>query len=304
MSKENKDKNQNYSDNPIEVNGGEIQGSRVIPEKVDVYLNTYYPGRYPYYIGHSSLRAGTSWPIVIDSTMDDKDYNLFINNCADHTGRFLKYVLKRDFKPYFFTTPGDVRDFIKQDTIDSKSPHNGVYQQHIQVPFLDYQLARNKYMTEIYGDKFKPYIVHPFRTTPTSRNYANWDEGYRLNRDGSVYNIYQDNPDIDMFERDSVWANGLARWNMRKEGWRENSGKWYPEEEYNTLFYLSGGNLPLIAKSGIHIKKKNRGKFTDSAKEHGMGVQEYATKVLNDPNATPLQKRRANFARNSSHWKH
>ena len=72
----------------------------------------------------------------------------------------------------------------------------------------------------------------------------------------------------------------------------------------NILEFLTGGNLPLIAKSGIHIKKKNRGKFTESAKEHGMGVQEYATKVLNDPNSTPLQRKRAQFARNSTKFKH
>lgn len=72
----------------------------------------------------------------------------------------------------------------------------------------------------------------------------------------------------------------------------------------NILEFLTGGNLPIIAKSGIHIKKKNRGKFTASAKRAGMGVQEYARKVLNDPNATPLQRRRANFARNAKKFKH
>lgn len=59
--------------------------------------------------------------------------------------------------------------------------------------------------------------------------------------------------------------------------------------------YLKKGNK-------IHIKKKNRGKFTASAKAHGMGVQEYAHKVVNDPNATTLQKRRAQFALNSKKW--
>ena len=55
---------------------------------------------------------------------------------------------------------------------------------------------------------------------------------------------------------------------------------------------------------GIHIKKKNRGKFTKSAKAAGESVQEHAAHVLADPNATPLQKRRANFARNAAKWKH
>lgn len=56
-------------------------------------------------------------------------------------------------------------------------------------------------------------------------------------------------------------------------------------------------------KSKIFIKKKNRGKFTASAKKAGKGVQEHAQSVLNDPNATPLQKKRANFARNAKKWK-
>ena len=71
-------------------------------------------------------------------------------------------------------------------------------------------------------------------------------------------------------------------------------------------FFKSGGNLKIKCKkgSGIHIKKKNRGKFTASAKKAGQSVQEHARSVLNDPNATPLQKKRANFARNSKKWHH
>lgn len=56
--------------------------------------------------------------------------------------------------------------------------------------------------------------------------------------------------------------------------------------------------------SGIHIKKENRGKFTASAKRAGRSVQEHARAILNNPNATPLQKKRANFARNAAKWKH
>lgn len=63
-----------------------------------------------------------------------------------------------------------------------------------------------------------------------------------------------------------------------------------------------GGLLIPKAKSGIHIKKKNRGKFTKSAKQAGQSVQEHARSVLNDPNATPLQRKRANFARNAAKW--
>jgi hypothetical protein len=55
----------------------------------------------------------------------------------------------------------------------------------------------------------------------------------------------------------------------------------------------------------IHIKKKNRGKFTAAAKRAGMGVQEFARHVLanKDKYSSTLVKR-ANFARNSKKFKH
>lgn len=68
-----------------------------------------------------------------------------------------------------------------------------------------------------------------------------------------------------------------------------------------TILELNG--IPYFKEgSGIHIKEKNRGKFTASAKAAGQSVQEHARSVLNNPNATPLQKKRANFARNAAKW--
>lgn len=56
--------------------------------------------------------------------------------------------------------------------------------------------------------------------------------------------------------------------------------------------------------SKIHIKKKNRGKFTASAKAAGQSIQEHARSVMNNPKATTLQKRRAQFAINAKKWNH
>jgi len=56
-------------------------------------------------------------------------------------------------------------------------------------------------------------------------------------------------------------------------------------------------------KSSIYIKPENKGKFTASAKKAGKSVQGQAASVLADPKATPLQKKRANFARNAKKWK-
>ncbi|MEG2196443.1 MAG: hypothetical protein RRY26_03225 [Cellulosilyticaceae bacterium] len=54
--------------------------------------------------------------------------------------------------------------------------------------------------------------------------------------------------------------------------------------------------------SKIHIKEKNKGKFTAASKRDGQEVQAHAHNVTNDPNATTLQKRRAQFAINAKSW--
>lgn len=53
-----------------------------------------------------------------------------------------------------------------------------------------------------------------------------------------------------------------------------------------------GGNFGDKLKTGIK-------KFLKAA---GEGVQEHTHKVMNDPNATPLQKKRANFAIQAKKW--
>lgn len=66
--------------------------------------------------------------------------------------------------------------------------------------------------------------------------------------------------------------------------------------QYYVEYYKKGNK--------IHIKKENRGKFTESAKRAGMGVQEYASHILaNKSKYSPTLVKRANFARNASKWK-
>lgn len=63
----------------------------------------------------------------------------------------------------------------------------------------------------------------------------------------------------------------------------------------NKVKWAEGG---WIKEAADKMKEKGtEGAFTRSAKQAGMGVQAYATKVLNDPDASTTQKRRANFAK-------
>ena len=54
---------------------------------------------------------------------------------------------------------------------------------------------------------------------------------------------------------------------------------------------------------GIYIDPSKRGTFTSAAKRHGMGVQEFASRVLsNKDDYSSAMVRKANFARNAAKW--
>lgn len=76
-----------------------------------------------------------------------------------------------------------------------------------------------------------------------------------------------------------------------------------PADEKSNLDNIMLGYLEMMKNgSKIHIKKKNRGKFSASARAAGKGVQEHAHDVMNNPNSTPLQRKRANFAIQAKRW--
>ena len=55
----------------------------------------------------------------------------------------------------------------------------------------------------------------------------------------------------------------------------------------------------------IYISPFKRGTFTAAATKHGMGVQEFASRVLrNKEDYSPAMVKKANFARNASKWNH
>lgn len=64
-------------------------------------------------------------------------------------------------------------------------------------------------------------------------------------------------------------------------------------------------DLSEFKKGGIHIKPEKRGTFTAAATKHGMGVQEFARKVMaNKEDYSPVMVKKANFARNAAKWHH
>lgn len=76
---------------------------------------------------------------------------------------------------------------------------------------------------------------------------------------------------------------------------QQMSDLWRNSAAYGGELFSNGG--------GIHIQPSKRGTFTAVATKHGMGVQEFASKVLaNKGNYSPAMVKKANFARNASKW--
>lgn len=78
---------------------------------------------------------------------------------------------------------------------------------------------------------------------------------------------------------------------------------------YALLPFIAGGigygtyNRGKKRNGGIHIAPSKRGTFTAAATKHGMGVQEFASRVLrNKDSYSPAMVKKANFARNASKW--
>lgn len=80
--------------------------------------------------------------------------------------------------------------------------------------------------------------------------------------------------------------------------WHKRFGTWQ-----------EGGAIPsmdydFMKQGGIYINPANKGKFTAQAKAAGMGVQEFANKVLsNKEDFSSTTVKRANFAKNAAGWK-
>ena len=92
-----------------------------------------------------------------------------------------------------------------------------------------------------------------------------------------------------------------------------NRGKYVKHQQMydsagNPIYGRTTGKVdqPTIEDMTISlIKKSKRGTFKAAAKKAGMGVQEYANKVLKKGSkASPAMKKKANFARNAAKWKH
>lgn len=111
-----------------------------------------------------------------------------------------------------------------------------------------------------------------------------------------------DNNGIRVFSAEPI-LGGVSPSKLVQAGINPNA-VFAAQERYKDIHRLKD-NGDSYKSGGIHIAPSKRGTFTAAAKQHGMGVQSFASKVLaNKSNYSPAMVKKANFARNASRWHH
>ena len=207
------------------------------------------------------------------------------------------------YNPYQYQSTQGLVDFSEENT---QNPFGVWFATQTQpgVPSFrkpKYAKARELFQTRPYEIQGLLTLDKPIVTIGdvTNRNLLEW-QAERAGADGIIFqDIYDNGMDHTVSIKSQKQPDNLEVVEIGPG--KEVSS--YTKEPLK-IEYDKNGAVRFKKGGLIHIKKKNEGKFTESAKAAGESVQEHARKVLNDPNATPLQKKRANFARNAAKWKH
>lgn len=102
------------------------------------------------------------------------------------------------------------------------------------------------------------------------------------------------------FSDESIYSSP----HMQGGHWNGENFTTSPYNKYMQGFkYGNWGANSFGGGGGIHIKKENRGKFSEAAKRAGYSTQAYARHIMaNKENYSPTLVKRANFARNAASW--
>lgn len=222
-----------------------------------------------------------------------------INRINDDTNNSSEYIPSENIINYIKSTEG-FRDKWYQDGKGIWTVGYGFTGSKVRKMFPNG-------MTREQADKYLADSLN-IRKQILQRDTPNWDSLNQNQRDALLsyhYNIGESNyrnksPKMQQALKDKNWdivsENIDAGYNdKRNPGLRKRRD--YERNLFNTPVEYEYG--------GIHIKPSKRGTFTAAAKEHGMGVQAFASKVLaNKDDYSPAMVKKANFARNASKWNH
>lgn len=144
------------------------------------------------------------------------------------------------------------------------------------------------------------YVVRPDtvdREVPNLIINPSTNPNYGLFTTGIGYNMYGQL--IDYNDRGRSVSEEEAKRRAKEYATRKKANRYKDalNQYVNSDQFKDGGS--------IHIAPSKKGTFTAAATKHGMGVQEFASRVLrNKEDYSPSLVKKANFAKNASKWNH
>lgn len=200
-----------------------------------------------------------------------------------------------------------VESYLNADLKQRNGPAYGIMQAEGQRQ----KAMRNYDYTYEFGSGLSPeeqqqldYIIEEgmYKDTPGEWRYG---KGYSTAK--SARKSFLDTEDVN--KASSIITNNYLRPGKPHTERRKAMSNYYYDKYISTFPYnMEEYEVPYSQFSGggsIHIKPSRKGTFTAAATKHGMGVQEFASKVLaNKENYSPKMVKKAAFAKAATKFKH
>lgn len=261
--------------------------------------NTFRPSRYK-----KDAFELTGYNELLPNEMpSDEEINFYGKPLFLHELNKLKGTLKNKelANPAVAYNIKPMGDYVMgRHTVRKGKDDRGEYIEYIDNFDFDTYKYNNIPVGEI-GDKFnKPYSIYG------RKYYKDYGDGvkkamYYTDKELSELDIDKKNFDTLALQREL----GNRGYKLPKSTKRDGTfdGIMGDETKKALLEYRKSQDKQEFKEGGIHIDPKNKGKFTAAAKRRGMGVQEFANKVMaNKEDYSPLLVKRANFAKNAAKW--
>lgn len=277
-------------------------------EGVDDLQRRAYAGNYSQMIPENSDLVQTPGGYgYIRSYNEDGSVNVLDNDRKTRTFKSLELpevVVTADRRPYKSYFDGSVKNTL--NTIGSMFGlgYDGGKDDHRYYDYIIGQsMLGNPTAKRMTGedDRYIPAFGQGDRSNLVIGSYGNYATPSVMNIGGEL--MYTPNP-WEVFPEWMV-QNQSFRFNNPNDAIDFAESYKYSSPAFPEFFGVDNSvNYNKGKDSGIHIKKKNRGKFTAAAKRAGMGVQAYARKILNAPKGkySSTLRKRANFAANAAKW--
>lgn len=200
-----------------------------------------------------------------------------------------------------------VESYLKADLKQKRGPAYGL----MQAEGARQKAMKNHPYTYEFGSGLTPeeqkqldYIIEKGMQTNTS---GEWRYGKGYNSAKSARQGFLSTDDVR--KATSIVQNNYLRPGKPHSERRQAMGEYYYDKYTDTFPYnMEDFEVPYAEYSsggGIHIKPSRKGTFTAAATKHGMGVQEFASKVLaNKDDYSPKMVKKAAFAKAATKFKH